>query len=173
MCLLLPSEPAPGTAWTISRIYVCCGIYLRSSRPFRIDVSPVPGGGFGDFIFDRIPPGCGALFLQRAAAGACKKQTAAPAPPRLFLPQAAARLRSPPPIAVPLRPAAAPPYGGSLPIAAPSFLTLPELSGTKQVRLLCSLHPEGAAGGVFPPEGGMPHSGRGDTSKRVEGGFRS
>ena len=34
------------------------------------------------------------VFAARAKA-ACKKQTAAPAPPRLFLPQAAARLRSP------------------------------------------------------------------------------
>ena len=66
------------------------------------------------FCFDRNPPGCGALFLQRAAAGACKKQTAAPAPPRLYLPQAAARLRSPPPIAVPpalrARPGGAPDF---------------------------------------------------------------
>ena len=39
---------------------------------------------------------------------------AAPAPPRLFLPQAAARLRSPPPADVPLQPAAAPPCWGAL-----------------------------------------------------------
>ena len=53
------------------------------------------------FIYDLNPPGCGALFLLRGAAPACKKQTAAPAPLRLFLPQAAPQLRSPPPIAVP------------------------------------------------------------------------
>ncbi len=49
------------------------------------------------FYLDLYPPGCGALFLLRGTGPACKKQTAAPAPPRLFLPQAAARLRSPPP----------------------------------------------------------------------------
>ena len=48
------------------------------------------------FNYDLYPPGCGALFLLRGSRPACKKQTAAPAPPRLFLPQAAARLRSPP-----------------------------------------------------------------------------
>ena len=97
-------------------------------------------------IYDLNPPGCGALFLLRGAAPACKKQTAfllrladfrgaghsslfrpqdavavfAPAPLRLFLPQAAPQLRSPPPIAVP--PAAcgrAPLWGARLPIAAP------------------------------------------------------
>ena len=54
-------------------------------------------------IYDLNPPGCGALFLLRATAGACKKQTAAPAPLRLFLPQAAPQLRSPPPADVPPR----------------------------------------------------------------------
>ena len=39
--------------------------------------------------------GCGALFLLRPSLRACKKQTAAPAPLRLFLPQAAPQLRSP------------------------------------------------------------------------------
>ena len=39
--------------------------------------------------------GCGALFLLRGTRPACKKQTAAPAPLRLFLPQAAPQLRSP------------------------------------------------------------------------------
>ena len=75
---------------------------------------PAPGTGVGEgdflfylpvswhglcvfLIFDLNPPGCGALFLLRAAERPCKKQTAAPAPPRLYLPQAAARLRSPPP----------------------------------------------------------------------------
>ena len=54
----------------------------------------------GFTLFHRIalnPPGCGALFLRRGAGPACKKQTAAPAPLRLFLPQAAPQLRSPPP----------------------------------------------------------------------------
>ena len=67
-----------------------------------------PGGVF--FVLASLyfylylyPPGCGALFLLRGTGPACKKQTAAPAPPRLFLPQAAARLRSPPPLAVPPR----------------------------------------------------------------------
>ena len=62
-------------------------------------------GGAGDFdlILNLNPPGCGALFLLRAAEAPLQKQTAAPAPPRLFLPQAAARLRSPPPLAVPPR----------------------------------------------------------------------
>ena len=39
--------------------------------------------------------GCGALFLLRPSLRACKKQTVAPAPLRLFLPQAAPQLRSP------------------------------------------------------------------------------
>ena len=71
-------------------------------------------------IFHLIPPGCGALFLLRATGGACKKQTAAPAPLRLFLPQAAPQLRSP--SARRCSPAAAPPppYGGSEPQTAPS-----------------------------------------------------
>ena len=64
-------------------------------------------GGFGAGRFVSLPggtfepsPGCGALFLLRGAEPACKKQTAAPAPPRLYLPQAAARLRSHPPTEV-------------------------------------------------------------------------
>ena len=82
---------------------------------------PEAGGGciVSYLDLDLNPPGCGALFLRRATAGACKKQTAAPAPPRLFLPQAAARLRSPPPYRC--NPAAAPPPldRGSEPITAP------------------------------------------------------
>ena len=43
-----------------------------------------------------LPPGgCGSLFSRRATAGACEKQTAAPAPLRLFRPQDAPQLRSP------------------------------------------------------------------------------
>ena len=74
-------------------------------------------------IYDLNPPGCGALFLLRGAAPACKKQTAAPAPLRLFLPQAAPQLRSPPPIAVP--PAAcgrAPLWGARLPEGCSSWV---------------------------------------------------
>jgi len=39
--------------------------------------------------------GCGALFLLRPSLRACKKQTAAPAPLRLFRPLDAPQLRSP------------------------------------------------------------------------------
>ena len=53
-----------------------------------------PEGQGGGFDSPSLPPGCGALFLLRAAQRPRKKQTAAPAPPRLFLPQAAPRLRS-------------------------------------------------------------------------------
>ena len=45
-------------------------------------------------------PGCGSLLLRRGSSLACKRQTAAPAPARLFLPQAAPRLRSQPVILV-------------------------------------------------------------------------
>ena len=48
-----------------------------------------------DAAYGRASLGCGALFLLRGTQPACKKQTAAPAPLRLFLPQAAPQLRSP------------------------------------------------------------------------------
>ena len=53
-----------------------------------------PEGQGGGFDSPSLGPGCGALFLLRAAQRPRKMQTAAPAPPRLFLPQAAPRLRS-------------------------------------------------------------------------------
>src|SRR5699024_6536730 len=43
-----------------------------------------------------LPPGgCGSLLLLRPSQRACKRQTAAPAPLRLFRPQDAPQLRSP------------------------------------------------------------------------------
>ena len=55
-----------------------------------------PGGtNFCAHTRDRNPLGCGALFLLHPSQRACKKQTAAPAPLRLLLPQAAPQLRSP------------------------------------------------------------------------------
>src|SRR5699024_6973945 len=63
-------------------------------------------------LFVSKPPGCGALLLLRASPRPRKRQTAAPAPLRLFLPQAAPQLRSPPPIAVPPAPCGRAPRGG-------------------------------------------------------------
>ncbi len=88
------------------------------------------------FYLDLYPPGCGALFLLRGTGPACKKQTAAPAPPRLFLPQAAAQLRSQLRLAVSAAGSArfsCPPSGGA------GLWFLP--------------HPEGAAPGLEPRQG--------------------
>ena len=45
----------------------------------------------------------------------------------------------------------------------------------RRPRLKAAVHPpgEGAATALVPPKGGMPRSGRGDTDKRVVGGYRS
>ena len=56
----------PGKAWTISRMQVCACFYLLSPRLLR----------FVYLYYDLNPPGCGALFLLRAAGRPCKKQTA-------------------------------------------------------------------------------------------------
>ena len=69
------------------------------------------------------PPGCGALLLLRASPRPRKRQTAAPAPLRLFLPLAAPQLRSPPPICRPFNVSPglrARPRGGSKRKTAPS-----------------------------------------------------
>ena len=117
-------------------------------------------------IYDLNPPGCGALFLRRATAGACKKQTAAPAPLRLNLPQAAAQLRSPPPAAVPLRPAAAPPCGGARLLAGvPSSFWLCRRFQAQAGAAAAQPAPRRSSLWFIPPEGGMPRSGRGDTLK--------
>ena len=62
---------------------------MRHWRAVRAGTSP------SDAAFGRASLGCGALFLLRGARPACKKQTAAPAPLRLFRPQDAPQLRSP------------------------------------------------------------------------------
>ena len=87
---------APAVRWrATSNVWADCSIVFH------------PHGGLVDGRSVSLPrgtfepsPGCGALFLLRGAEPACKKQTAAPAPPRLYLPQAAARLRSHPPTEV-------------------------------------------------------------------------
>ena len=118
-------------------------------RPFRC--VPLPLWGWLFLIYDLNPPGCGALFLRRATAGACKKQTAAPAPPRLNLPQAAARLRSPPPFIGSPAAAPPPPYGGSVPgTASLSGRPAETVRQAGQVRLLCSLQIEGIVRGPEP-----------------------
>ena len=125
------------------------------------------------FLIDLYPPGCGALFLRRGAVPACKKQTAAPAPPRLFLPQAAPRLRSPPPFWMFPRPCGPAPIRGLWASDCSLIWRLGRSFQADALRLLRSLHQGGAVCGTFPPEGGMPRSGRGDSAKRAVGGFRS
>ena len=75
---------------------VCSTAQLGAYRYFIIFRFGFQGAFVFPLFYIYTPPGCGALLLLRGAAPACKKQTAAPAPPRLFLPQAAARLSCPP-----------------------------------------------------------------------------
>ena len=72
------------------RPQACLLIDLKSTRRRQ---SPCVRQAKRRVIPQGSPPGCGALFLLRPAPRACKKQTAAPAPPRLFRPQDAPRLR--------------------------------------------------------------------------------
>ena len=66
-------------------------LFLWGAIPGRGAAGEAPS----DAAFGRASLGCGALFLLRGTQPACKKQTAAPAPLRLFRPQDAPQLRSP------------------------------------------------------------------------------
>ena len=82
-----------------------------------------------------LPPGgCGSLLLLRPSQRACKRQTAAPAPLRLFRPQDAPQLRSP--------------WGQNLPSNRALGLTA---SHTLSVKFpcMCPVHPHMSAGQDF------------------------
>ena len=106
----------------------------------------------------RLADFCGAPQRVLAKTGALR-QTQLPvssagrgrAPPRLNLPQAAARLRSPPPFIGSPAAAPPPPYGGSVPGTAPlSGRPAETVRQAGQVRLLCSLQIEGIVRGPEP-----------------------
>ena len=66
----------------------------RGRRSCLLRLANFPGGHECPCENWSAAPGCGTLLLLRASQRSRKRQTAAPAPPRLFLPQAAPRLRS-------------------------------------------------------------------------------
>ena len=84
-----------GFIWVGLDVYaLLSGLWVYKSFLFSCDVVRAMTSP-SDAACGRASLGCGALFLLRGTRPACKKQTAAPAPLRLFLPQAAPQLRSP------------------------------------------------------------------------------